>query len=162
MKKYLFLIAGLIVVGAGVWGINSASQNSKTPKTEKTESQIGLQFTVYKSESCGCCIKWNDHLRNAGHTVIAHNTNKLSAYKTSVGVPDHLQSCHTAKVEGYVIEGHVPLREIERLLKEKPDAVGLSVPGMVSGSPGMENGRFAPYDVILFYKDGRTEVYASY
>ena len=117
---------------------------------------------VHKSATCGCCNKWIEHLHGAGYAVVAHDTDKMSAYKMSVGVPAELQSCHTATVEGYVIEGHVPAREIERLLRERPEAVGLSVPGMVSGSPGMENGIVEKYDVILFKADGTSEIYASY
>jgi len=160
--KYTVAVAVISLLVGGIWSYRVAAQNTPKNATTKVEAVANLQFSVYKSASCGCCIKWNNHLRQAGHKVTAHNTNRLYEYKTSVGVPDHLQSCHTAMVDGYVIEGHVPIKDIERLLRERPDAVGLSVPGMVSGSPGMENGRFDPYDVILFYKDGKTEVYASY
>lgn len=164
--KYI-MVAGVIgLIAVSFWAFKAPAQNEASAQSThvntKSVEATELQFTVYKSASCGCCINWNDQLRQQGHKVTAHNTNKLYEYKTSVGVPDDLQSCHTAMVGGYVIEGHVPLKEIEKLLRERPDAIGLSVPGMVSGSPGMENGRYAPYDVILFYKDGKTEIYASY
>jgi len=160
--KFIAVLGIFSLLVGGIWAYKAATQNAQINTNTEITKTSNLHFTVYKSASCGCCINWNDHLRRAGHKVTAHNTNKLYEYKTSVGVPDYLQSCHTAMVDGYVIEGHVPLKEIERLLRERPGAVGLSVPGMVSGSPGMENGRFDPYDVILFYKDGKTEVYASY
>lgn len=160
--KYIMALGVMGLLASGIWAYRVTAQNTQISAATKVAKAEGLQFSVYKSASCGCCIKWNNNLRQAGHKVTAHNTNKLYEYKTSVGVPDHLQSCHTAMVDGYVIEGHVPIKDIERLLRERPDAVGLSVPGMVSGSPGMENGRFDPYDVILFYKDGKTEVYATY
>ena len=164
-RRIMKYAVGLGVIGllvGGIWTYRAAAQNDPNNATTKVETRVNLQFSVYKSASCGCCIKWNNHLRQAGHKVTAHNISKLYEYKTSVGVPEHLQSCHTAIVDGYVIEGHVPLEDIERLLRERPDAVGLTVPGMVSGSLGMENGRFDPYDVFLFYKDGRTEVYANH
>jgi len=160
--KLIAVLGILSLLVGGIWSYRAATQNAQQNTNTEITKTSTLQFTVYKSASCGCCINWNDHLRRAGHKVTAHNTNKLYEYKTSVGVPDNLQSCHTAMVGGYVIEGHVPLKEIERLLRERPDAVGLSVPGMVSGSPGMENGRVDPYDVIIFYEDGQSEVYASY
>lgn len=160
--KYLLALGAIMLLGLGIWALKPNSQNPVTLGPIKADRAVAKQITVYKSASCGCCVKWNDYLRKAKYQVTAHNTDRLADYKTSVGVPEHLQSCHTAIIDGYVIEGHVPLREIEKLLSEKPDAIGLSIPGMVSGSPGMENSRFDSYDVILFYKDGRSEVYASY
>ena len=161
-RQYMMVLAVMSLLVGGMWAFSVTAQNTQMSANTEMAKTSTLQFTVYKSENCGCCINWNNHLRRAGHKVTAINTSKLYEYKTSVDVPDYLQSCHTAMVDGYVIEGHVPLKEIERLLQERPDAVGLSVPGMVSGSPGMENGRFDPYDVILFFKDGKTEVYARY
>lgn len=118
---------------------------------------------VYKSPTCGCCSKWIEHLKANGFTVRGHNTNDVVAYKVRLGVPFGYGSCHTAKVGGYVIEGHVPAKEIKRLLKEKPSARGLVVPGMVKGSPGMEaNGREDAYDVYLVKPDGSTKSYAHY
>jgi len=95
---------------------------------------------VYKSPTCGCCSKWVDHLKANGFTVRSHNTHDVAPYKARLGVPFGYGSCHTAQVGGYLVEGHVPAKEIKRLLKEKPSARGLTVPGMVTGSPGMEAG----------------------
>jgi hypothetical protein len=121
------------------------------------------EVTVYKDPYCGCCNKWVEHLKAAGFAVTAHDAEDMSRIKTEAGVPAALESCHTAKVGGYVIEGHVPADDIKRLLAERPDAVGLAVPGMPIGSPGMEQGDTRePYDVILFRKDGTTTVFASH
>ena len=119
---------------------------------------------VYKSATCGCCSKWVEHLKNNGFTVRTTNREDLAEFKASRRVPQRVQSCHTAVVNGYVIEGHVPVSDVQRLLKEKPAVVGLAVPGMPIGSPGMEvPGRGSqPFDVIAFDKDGQTRVFASH
>jgi len=117
--------------------------------------------TVYKSPTCGCCGKWVDHLRAHGFEVTARDVADVDAYKHKYGVPPNLASCHTALVQGYVIEGHVPADVVHRLLAERPKVSGLSVPGMPIGSPGMEQGnRRDPYDVIAFDSTGRVTVYA--
>jgi hypothetical protein len=118
---------------------------------------------VYKSPSCGCCKDWIKHLEANGFKVRAHNTDDVVAHKYRLGVPPGHGSCHTAEVGGYLVEGHVPAREIKRLLQEKPKARGLAVPGMPVGSPGMEQGaRRDPYEVLLITRDGATRVYARY
>lgn len=112
-------------------------------------------ITVYKSPSCGCCKRWIAHLEDAGFEVEAVDSDDMNAVKQRFGVPRSMTSCHTARVGGYTIEGHVPADEILRLLSDKPDAEGLSVPGMPVGSPGMEVGdRVDPYRVMLFGEDG--------
>lgn len=118
---------------------------------------------VYKSPTCGCCNKWIDHLKANGFTVRSHDTDDVVQHKVRLGVPSGYGSCHTAEVSGYVIEGHVPAREINRLLKQKPHARGLVVPGMPTGSPGMETGGHKdPYDVFLVNRNGSTRTYAKY
>jgi len=118
---------------------------------------------VYKSPTCGCCNKWIDHLKTNGFTVRSHDTDNVAQHKIRLGVPPGHGSCHTAEVNGYVIEGHVPAKEITRLLKAKPRARGLVVPGMPVGSPGMEaGGRRDPYEVLLVNRDGSTRTYAQY
>lgn len=116
---------------------------------------------VYKSPTCGCCKKWISHLKDNGYTVEVHNQRNMGPVKAELGVPRHLQSCHTAKVGGYVVEGHVPAEVIVRLLKEKPQIKGLAVPGMPMGSPGMEGPRNDAYDILTFQQNGKTTVYAS-
>lgn len=145
---------GLIAGAAGWWPGGSEREEAASPRV-----------TVYKTETCNCCNAWVDHLRNEGFSVTAHNVSQgeLNAEKESAGLTYNLASCHTAHVEGYTIEGHVPADDIRRLLEEKPEAAGLTVPGMPVGSPGMEHGnRHDPYDVLMFSPDGNTEIYASY
>ncbi len=119
-------------------------------------------LTVYKSPWCGCCGNWVKHLEANGHSVVTKNTETLDALKKMAGVPEPLQSCHTAMVDGYVIEGHVPAKDIERLLAERPKAKGLAVPGMPVGSPGMEGGAPDKYNVMLFQPDGSASVYSRH
>ncbi|HEX5831016.1 MAG TPA: DUF411 domain-containing protein, partial [Gemmatimonadaceae bacterium] len=107
------------------------------------------------------CKAWVDHVRKAGFAVEAKDVNDVEPYKAQLGVPLLLASCHTAIVEGYAIEGHVPADLIHRMLKEKPKVAGLAVPGMPMGSPGMEGPRKDAYDVVAFTKDGKTRVYAK-
>jgi hypothetical protein len=116
--------------------------------------------TVYKSASCGCCAKWIDHLRAAGFTVVVHDTDDLDEVMADFNVPRQLASCHTAKVGPYVIEGHVPADLIAKALKEHPAIAGLALPGMVTGSPGMEGGAAQPYDIVAWTAAGHTSVYA--
>jgi len=119
-------------------------------------------MTVWKSPWCGCCGNWIEHMRASGFEVRVEELEDLSLVKRTAAVPDHLQSCHTARVGGYTVEGHVPASDVVRLLEERPDAIGLAVPGMPSGSPGMENGDHDPYDVLILKRDGKTEVFSSY
>jgi hypothetical protein len=117
---------------------------------------------VWKSPTCGCCNEWIRHLQANGFEVRAYDTGNGAA-RARFGIPEKLGSCHTAKVDGYVVEGHVPAADIRRLLKERPAALGLTVPGMPIGSPGMEQGNQRdPYDVLLVRRDGRTSVWKSY
>lgn len=120
---------------------------------------------VLKSASCGCCTSWGKHMREAGFTVteISLSLADLDAAKVEAGLKPGQTSCHTGRIDGYVIEGHVPAREAQRLLEERPDAIGLTVPEMPYGSPGMGDMADAdPYDVLLVKRDGSTEVYARY
>jgi len=115
---------------------------------------------VYKSSTCGCCGKWVDHLRDHGFTVNTHDVGNKEA-RARAGISPTLGSCHTALVDGYAIEGHVPAQDIIRLLKERPKAVGISVPDMPHGTPGMEGERNDPYDVLLIQEKGDTRDKAS-
>ncbi|MDD9923641.1 MAG: DUF411 domain-containing protein [Boseongicola sp.] len=120
------------------------------------------EFTVYKSPWCGCCSKWVDHLQANGHMVTTKDIENLDTIKKMAGVPERLQSCHTAIVDGYVVEGHVPAKDITRLLAERPKAKGLAVPGMPAGSPGMEGSAPDKYDVMLFKTDGSADVFSRH
>jgi hypothetical protein len=121
-------------------------------------------MAVYKTPTCGCCSKWVEHMKQNGFTVNVTDMNDVSPIKTKHGVPSTAQSCHTAIVNGYVIEGHVPAADVKRMLKEKPAIAGLALPGMPSGSPGMEiPGVQSPgYQVLSFDKRGATRVYAKH
>lgn len=121
------------------------------------------EMTVYKSPTCGCCTKWIKHMEENGFKVNAVDVLEMNIVKEKYGINRELASCHTAVIEGYVIEGHVPAVDVKRLLSEKPDVVGLSVPGMPAGSPGMEmSDRVDRYSVIAISKDGDTEVFNQY
>lgn len=117
---------------------------------------------VYKSKECGCCEGWIEHLKANGFAVKAHNVDDTSAYREKFGIPQELGSCHTGMVKGYALEGHVPASEIKRLLAERPKAIGLAVPSMPLGSPGMEGKRRDPYDVFLVHADKRRSVFKHY
>lgn len=122
------------------------------------------QISVYKTSTCGCCVDWITHLEQNGFDVIAHNVPKTGPYRLKFGVPPDMASCHTAVVDGYALEGHVPATEIRRLLIERPKALGLAVPGMPVGSPGMEvdGTRRDAFDVVLFGEEGSRKVYQHY
>jgi hypothetical protein len=120
------------------------------------------EVVVYKSPTCGCCKEWVSHLKENGFDVTVHDRRNMDPVKRAMGVPQRLQSCHTAQVGDYVIEGHVPAADIVRLLREKPPVKGLTAPGMPMGSPGMEGPRKDPYEVLTFRSDGRTSVYARH
>jgi hypothetical protein len=127
------------------------------------ENDISNDVIVYKSPLCGCCSKWVAHLRDNNFNVTEVNVDDVTLYKKQFSVPARIGSCHTAVIDGYVIEGHVPAADILTLLKDRPDILGLTVPGMPLGSPGMEVGdKFQSYDVLIMNKDGSDEVYNSY
>ena len=140
-------------VAAGVATV-VAQTPSRTPVVE-----------VVKTATCGCCSKWVDHMRAAGFTASVTDVGdaELQKYKQTHGVPEAAKSCHTARVGGYTIEGHVPASEVRRLLVERPEVVGLAVPGMPLGSPGMEVSRVKahPYDVLAIDASGRTKVFST-
>jgi len=125
--------------------------------------EAGTTVTVYKSPTCQCCDKWITHLRENGFSVDVESQMNVRPVKRQLGVPNGLEACHTATVGGYVVEGHVPAQEVKRLLDDRPDVRGLSVPGMPIGSPGMERGnRVDPYEVLAFTTEGDTSTFARY
>ena len=135
----------------------SAARPSPTGPAAK-----GPVVTVYKDAACGCCKSWIAHLVKHGYRVDAKDTPDIAEVKRALGVPDAITACHTAVVNGYLIEGHVPAADIARLLKEKPKVAGLAVPGMPMGSPGMEGARTQHYQVLSFDKNGKTRIFASH
>lgn len=128
-------------------------------------AQTAPRIEVYKSPTCGCCNDWIEHLKANGFSVVAHDVGNNAA-RARLGLPTRYASCHTGVIDGYAIEGHVPAREIRRLLKERPPAIGLAVPEMPFGSPGMDGPKYGnkvdPYDVLLVLRDGSARVYQSY
>lgn len=122
-----------------------------------------VKVVVYTSPACGCCSQWVEHMEKNGFAVEVHKVRNVEPFRQRFGVPDSMGSCHTALVGGYAIEGHVPAADVKRLLREKPKARGIAVPGMVSGSPGMEQGsRKDRYNVMLFNTTGQAKVYAAH
>lgn len=121
---------------------------------------------VWKTPSCGCCAAWVSHLEENGFTVKVNDVDNTDSFRAALGMPQKYGSCHSAKVNGYAIEGHVPANDIKKLLVEKPDAVGLAVPAMPMGSPGMEHPDFpekrAAYDVLLVIKQGEVGSFTHY
>jgi hypothetical protein len=146
-------------VGAALLALalaTGAAATSANPAPKETK------ITVYKDPGCRCCKNWIEHLIKHGYAVDAKDTPAMADVKRTLGVPDALTSCHTAVVNGYLIEGHVPAADIARLLKEKPKVAGLAVPGMPMGSPGMEGPGKQHYQVLSFDKSGKTKVFATY
>ena len=144
-------VVALALVPMAMTFTRPAAGQSKAPPVE-----------VWKDPTCGCCNEWIAHLRKNGFTVTTHDSGNGAA-RAKAGIAAQYGSCHTALVGGYAIEGHVPVREIRRLLAERPKVIGLAVPGMVKGSPGMEQGGIVePYNVLLLHRDGGSSVYAKY
>jgi hypothetical protein len=128
----------------------------------RSKKQARPPMTVYKEPTCGCCSKWVDHVKEAGYKVTVRDVKDMAPIKKDLGVPAALASCHTAVVGAYLVEGHVPADLIDKMLAEKATGRGLAVPGMPSGSPGMEVGGVPDrYDVLLFGTDGKTRVFAK-
>jgi len=146
MKRRLFIQAA---VGASV----------AMPLLAMTAAPV---IEVFKTESCGCCSAWVEHLKANGFVTRVVNVDNPSDYRERSGIPNELGSCHTGLVQGYAIEGHVPASDIKRLLATKPKARGLAVPGMPLGSPGMEGPRKDPFDVLLVDAKGRSSVFKHY
>lgn len=117
---------------------------------------------VYKSAQCGCCKAWAEYLQKNGFAVILHDVNDVPATRKKLGMPSQYGSCHTARIGQYLVEGHVPASDIKRLLKERPKAIGLAVPSMPPGSPGMESDHPVPYETLLIGKDGKASVFARH
>ncbi|MFN2397775.1 MAG: DUF411 domain-containing protein [Gemmatimonadaceae bacterium] len=162
--RFCYVLAWSVVVGivAGCAERGDASAGKDTLSAPAVASGDTFAMTVYKSPTCGCCTKWVEHLGKNGFRVTAIDREDMESIKKQHGVGDIVASCHTAIVEGYVVEGHVPAADVYRLLRERPAIAGLAVPGMPMGSPGMEGSRTDKYDVIAFDRDGATRVFASH
>ncbi len=150
LPRRRFTMAGLAALVAPAWAAAQAP---------------AIHAEVWKSPTCGCCKDWIAHMEKGGFRFTVHEVGN-TAMRQRMKVPMALGSCHTAVIGRYAIEGHVPARDVQRLLKEKPDAIGLTVPGMPVGSPGMDGPEYGarkdPYDVLLIAMDGSTRVFSSY
>jgi hypothetical protein len=179
MNVRAFAFAALALVGAvaivlgsresAPAGSDAPAAAASAPATRAVASILEAApgedvIQVYKSPTCGCCGDWVEHLREHGFAVEVIDQPNMTAVKNELGLPRDMASCHTARIAGYLVEGHVPAEDIQRLLDERPAVAGLAVPGMPVGSPGMEvEGRAAdPYEVLAFERDGSTSVWASY
>jgi hypothetical protein len=185
-RSAVLALAGVLIMGLAACGgsadAETADYEAPQPVAEATDadeannemhqgdassSASAETLVVYKTETCGCCGKWVDHMAENGFEVEVHDVSpkELGALKTARGIDRNLQSCHTAEIGGYLVEGHVPAKDLQRLLAEKPDGVkGIAVPGMPIGSPGMEadDGHVDEYEVVTFDDVGETKVYAWY
>ena len=155
MNRRTFVLrgAGLALVGfSGRW--TTALAAASKPKA----------ITIYKSSTCGCCAKWVDHVRSAGFETTVHDMENMDEIKDQLGVPQAVRSCHTALVGAYLIEGHVPAPDIKRLLAQRIKTMGLAVPGMPAGTPGMaqEGEPVKNFNVVAFQRDGETRTFARY
>ncbi|MDB9527904.1 DUF411 domain-containing protein [Oscillatoria sp. CS-180] len=155
---------GLVSTGIAATGCSLVPDPNAQPGTDAAE-QVAMtsEITVYRSPTCGCCGLWIEHMEAAGFTVKDNLTEDMTAIKEQYGVPANLASCHTTIVDGYVVEGHIPAEDVQRLLAEKPDVAGIAVPGMPIGSPGMEAGDYVePYTVFSFTESGETAAFAKH
>jgi hypothetical protein len=151
------VVSAVVLVAGVAVGVVSSQGSSKASAAKPS-------VAVFKSPTCGCCAKWNEHMTAAGYTVNSSDRTDMTAIKDEHKIPSALRSCHTALVAGYVVEGHVPADVVAKLLSEKPaGVVGIAVPGMPVGSPGMESpsGTKDAYHVMAFTKDGQSRIYAS-
>lgn len=160
------IVAALAVLGLGLWGALGldGKESADGARVALGTAQETPTVEVWKGANCGCCGKWIEHMEAAGFEVKVHEVADIRPIKVEKGIPPQLATCHTAEVGGYLVEGHVPVDAIQRLLKEQPDVAGIGVPGMPIGSPGMETpGRPAEhYSVLAFTEDGSTSVYERY
>ena len=120
------------------------------------------KVVVYKDPSCQCCGQWARHMRQSGFTVSVNSVEDMTPVKADAGIPEAMESCHTAFIDGYVIEGHVPARDVKRMLEQRPAIKGLAVPGMPQSAPGMDIPEYEPFSVLAFDAKGMTSIFASY
>lgn len=166
MKRHLIILLFLIGFSSGCSESSQSDQKARiaSDSTQPNSNSNPVSIMVYKSPTCGCCSQWEQHLRKAGFDVITKLTQEMTKIKQQYRIPMQLRSCHTALVDGYVIEGHVPASDIRTLLKQRPSVVGLTAPGMPQESPGMQSEGLKPanYDVLNFDNSGKTTIFSSY
>lgn len=152
------LLAGMLLAAC------AAPASEPATGAAPTGEQPTRTMHIYRSPTCGCCSNWVGYVQEHGYTVTVEDVQDMAAIKAEHNVPESTWSCHTALIDGYVVEGHVPVEDIERLLRERPDVAGIAAPGMPTGSPGREVDGVAPqpFDVVTFDAAGATEVFSSH
>lgn len=156
--KYFLYITFIFVAAAGISACSQQKQSEAKPSTDAEP----ISVTMYKNPDCQCCLKWAAYMEDNGFSVTQKPTNRLASVKYQYDVPNSLGSCHTALVDGYVVEGHVPVEAINKLLRERPDAKGIAVAGMPASAPGTQGKNGGPYEVFLFDGQGHQSVYGTY
>jgi len=165
VRRNLTVTVPLVLIGAlATPGARHAIADERVEMPEARGTATSRPIVeVWKSPTCGCCTGWVEYLEDEGFEVVAHDTDEVDAVKAALGLVDpRLKSCHTATIGDYVIEGHVPVSDIERLLAERPDVIGISAPGMPMMSPGMGSREPKDYDVVSFDEDGRVELFTRH
>ena len=159
MKRFYAGI--LIALCFAVLPLSVDAQSTAVAVVPLLNSETLSEIAIYRSESCGCCTKWGEHVETAGFTIQDKVIENMEAFKQTNGITPELSSCHTAVVDGYVVEGHVPAATIKKMLHERPDIRGLTAPGMPMGSPGMETVgvKAESFDVLAIAHDGTTTVF---
>lgn len=162
-KKSFITIPAIVLVAVVVTSLISLGSNTETyePQLAVADFGVGQSVTLYKSPNCGCCSGHAKALEEAGFDVTIEETNNLDAIKQSKNIPPTGASCHTSVIGDYVVEGHVPLEAIEKLLTEKPDIAGIGLPGMPIGTPGMPGRKIAPYEIYQLSTDGDMSSYIT-
>lgn len=157
IKRLVLTVTMPIILGTTIWAFSSQTvlQNEK-------ETLGKTEIVIYKNEACECCNRWADYLERQGYQVAVNVKDDMVAIKNSNNVPLNKASCHTAIVDGYVVEGHVPAEDINRLLKERPEAIGITAPGMPANAPGMDIPTDETYEVFLIDQDGTTKIFARH
>jgi hypothetical protein len=155
-REFVIQLAGMLVTSGAAGGLMAARLPSGAVRP--------LPITIYKSSTCGCCAKWVDYLRTNGFATTVRDENDMDRVKGRLGVPQAVRSCHTAVVAKYLVEGHVPAADIRRMVAEQPRVMGLAVPGMPPGTPGMaaSENEVGDFEVVSFQKGGETRTFAQY
>ena len=157
--KNMLTVGAIVAIATGIFFARGQTNASDTVTSDQVKANV---MTVYKTEACGCCLKWVDHLESNGMDVEVVNVASTAPTRERFGVPPKLLSCHTGTINGYWVEGHVPADLVEKLITEQPaDIRGISAPGMPAGSPGMEGANAVQYDIVAYHADGTTSVYAT-
>ncbi len=162
MRRLLLPLGGLLLAGCAASPPGGDPAWSYAPlRATPANVQIAMVVDVYKSPTCGCCHEWEAYLRTHGYTVNSIPTDDMAAFKAEHRIPAAAQSCHTAIIGGYVVEGHVPVEAIEDLMAERPAVDGITLPGMPPGSPGMAGDQKGPFEVLAL-EDGTTSPFGAY